>query len=383
MAIPIVYNVRSLGARWTSTVVAVLGIAGTVGVFVAMLSLARGFEATLVASGSARNAIVRRAGATSEMDSVMLEQVRVIEDARSRARRWRPAGQPEVVVIASFPLRGRGVDGNAQVRGVSPKALTVRPTVKIVAGRAFQPGLSELLVGSNVAASYDGLELGTTVRFVVAHAHLALLGAFTILGMGVIDYMVAQVYQRPLNMFQSATVRLTSPDALTSFKDALTSDPRVTVQIDREIDYYAKQSRQLTTLITVLGSIIAIVMGIGAVFGALNTMYSAVSERTREIATLRALGFGSGSVVVSFVVESLCIAFVGGLLGCVVVLPLNGLTTGTINWQTFSHLAFAFRVTPGLLAMGLAFALLMGLIGGVPPAVRAARAQIASALREL
>jgi putative ABC transport system permease protein len=157
----------------------------------------------------------------------------------------------------------------------------------------------------------------------------------------------------------------------------------VTVQIDREIDYYAKQSRQLTTLITVLGSIIAIVMGIGAVFGALNTMYSAVSERTREIATLRALGFGSGSVVVSFVVESLCIAFVGGLLGCVVVLPLNGLTTGTINWQTFSHLAFAFRVTPGLLAMGLAFALLMGLIGGVPPAVRAARAQIASALREL
>jgi putative ABC transport system permease protein len=184
-------------------------------------------------------------------------------------------------------------------------------------------------------------------------------------------------------MFQSATARLTSPDALTGFKDALTSDPRVTVQIDREIEYYAKQSRQLTTLITVLGSIVAVVMGIGAVFGALNTMYSAVSERSREIATLRALGFGSGSVVVSFVLESLCIALVGGLLGCIVVLPLNGLTTGTINWQTFSHLAFAFRVTPDLLAMGIAFALLMGLIGGVPPAVRAARAQIAFALREL
>ena len=184
-------------------------------------------------------------------------------------------------------------------------------------------------------------------------------------------------------MFQSATARLTSPDALTSFKDALTSDPRVTVQIDREIDYYAKQSRQLTTLITVLGSIIAVVMGIGAVFGALNTMYSAVAERSREIATLRALGFGSGSIVISFVVESVCIALVGGLLGCVVVLPLNGLTTGTINWQTFSHLAFAFSVTPGLLAMGLAFALLMGLVGGVPPAVRAARAPIAFALREL
>ena len=389
MTIPIVYNIRSLGARWTSTVVAVLGIAGTVGVFVAMLSLARGFEATLIASGSSRNAIVRRAGATSEMDSsVMLEQVRVVEDAPGVERGdGGPLVSPEVVVIASFPLKGRGVDGNAQVRGVSLKALSVRPTVKIVAGRAFEPGLSELLVGRNVAASYDGLELGRTVRF--GGGTWTVVGVFDSGGSAYdselwCDFSVLrQVYQRPLNMFQSATVRLTSPDALTSFKDALTSDPRVTVQIDREIDYYAKQSRQLTTLITVLGSIIAVVMGIGAVFGALNTMYSAVSERTREIATLRALGFGSGSVVVSFVVEALCIALVGGLLGCVVVLPLNGLTTGTINWQTFSHLAFAFRVTPGLLATGVVFALLMGLVGGVPPAVRAARAQIASALREL
>ena len=389
MAIPLSYNVRSLAARWTSTVVAVLGIAGTVGVFVAMLSLASGFEATLVASGSARNAIVRRAGATSEMDSsVMLEQVRVVEDAPGVERGDSgPLVSPEVVVIASFPLRGRGVEGNAQVRGVSLKALAVRPTVKIVAGRAFQPGLSELLVGRNVAASYEGLELGQTVRF--GGGTWTVVGVFDSGGTAYdselwCDYSVLrQVYQRPLNMFQSATARLTSPAALTGFKDSLTSDPRVTVQIDREIDYYAKQSRQLTTLITVLGSIIAVVMGIGAVFGALNTMYSAVSERTREIATLRAIGFGSGSIVVSFVVEALCIALVGGLVGCAVVLPLNGLTTGTINWQTFSHLAFAFRVTPGLLAMGLAFALLMGLVGGVPPAVRAARAPIAFALREL
>ena len=389
MAIPVVYNVRSLRARWTSTVVAVLGIAGTVGVFVAMLSLARGFEATLTASGSTSNALVRRAGATSEMDSsVMLEQVRVVEDAPGVARGdTGPLVSPEVVVIASFPLKGRGVEGNAQVRGVSLKALAVRPTVKIVAGRAFQPGLSELLVGRNVAASYEGLDLGQTVRF--GGGTWTVVGVFDSGGTAYdselwCDFSVLrQVYQRPLNMFQSATARLTSPEALTAFKDALTSDPRVTVQIDREIDYYAKQSRQLTTLITVLGSIVAVVMGVGAVFGALNTMYSAVSERSREIATLRALGFGSTSVVVSFVVESLCIALVGGLLGCVVVLPLNGLTTGTINWQTFSHLAFAFRVTPDLLAMGLAFALLMGLVGGVPPAVRAARAPIAFALREL
>jgi len=390
VTIPIVYNVRSLGARWTSSVVAVLGIAGTVGVFVAMLSLARGFEATLMASGSERNAIVRRAGATSEMDSsVMLEQVRVVEDAPGVVREGGagPLVSPEVVVIASFPLKGRGTEGNAQVRGVSLKALAVRPTVKIVAGRAFQPGLSELLVGRNVSAAYEGLELGQTVKF--GGGTWTVVGVFDSGGTAYdselwCDYSVLrQVYQRPLNMFQSATARLTSPEALTGFKDALTADPRVTVQIDREIDYYAKQSRQLTTLITVLGSIVAVVMGIGAVFGALNTMYSAVSERSREIATLRALGFGSGSVVTSFVIEALFIALVGGLLGCVVVLPLNGLTTGTINWQTFSHLAFAFRVTPDLLAMGIAFALMMGLIGGVPPAVRAARAPIAFALREL
>ncbi len=195
--------------------------------------------------------------------------------------------------------------------------------------------------------------------------------------------VLKQVYQRPPNLFQSVTVRLTGADALTRFRDALTSDPRLTVQVDREVDYYAKQSRQLTTLITVLGTIVAVVMGIGAVFGALNTMYSAVTERAREIATMRAIGFGAGSVVLSFLIEALCIAFIGGVLGCVVVLPLNGLTTGTMNWQTFSHLAFAFSVTPDLLGGGLAFALLMGLIGGVPPAIRAARARIAVTLREL
>src|SRR5947207_12169727 len=389
MAIPLIYNVRSLRARWTSTVVAVLGIAGTVGVFVAMLSLARGFEATLLASGSTRNAIVRRAGATSEMDSsVTLEQVRVVEDAPGVERG--DAGalvSPEVVVIASFPLKGRGVDGNAQVRGVSPKALTVRPTVKIVAGRAFQPGLSELLVGSNVAASYDGLELGKTVRF--GGGSWTVVGVFDSGGTAYdselwCDFSVLrQVYQRPQHLFQSATARLASPEALTGFKDALTADPRVTVQVDREVDYYAKQSQQLTMLITVLGSIVAVVMGIGAIFGALNTMYSAVTERAREIATMRAIGFGAGSVVVSFVIEAQCIALVGGVLGCLVVLPLNGLTTGTMNWQTFSHLAFAFRITPILMAWGVAFALLMGLVGGVPPALRAARARVAVALREL
>jgi len=390
MTIPLTYNLRSLRARWTSTVVAVLGIAGTVGVFVAMLSLARGFEATLVASGSPRNALVRRAGSTSEMDSGMpVDQIRVVEDAPGIARALRvgPLVSPEVVVVAAFPLKGRDTDANAQVRGVSPKALEVRPSVKLVAGRMFQAGLPELVVGKNVVAAYEGLALGDTVRF----------GGGTWTVVGVLDAggtafdseiwcdaaVLKQVFQRPAGQFQSVTVRLDSPAAFDGFKAALTSDPRLTLQVDREIDYYAKQSQQLTMLITVLGSIVAVVMGIGAVFGALNTMYSAVTERAREIATMRAIGFGAGSVVVSFVIEALCIALVGGVLGCLVVLPLNGLTTGTMNWQTFSHLAFAFRITPALLAWGVVFALLMGVAGGVPPAVRAARARVAVALREL
>jgi putative ABC transport system permease protein len=389
VAIPLTYNVRSLKVRWTSTVVAVLGIAGTVGVFIAMLSLARGFRATLVASGSAHNAIVRRAGSTSEMESVVtLDQVRVVEDAPGIARgNAGPLVSPEVVVVAAFPLKSSGTDTNVQVRGVSPKVLSVRDSVKIVAGRFFQPGLNELVVGSNVTHSYVGFELGNTVRF--GGGTWTVVGVFDAGGTAFDSelwcdaHVLNQVYQRPRNFFQAATVRLASPEAMSGFKDALTADPRVTVQVEREVDYYEKQSRQLTTLIVVLGTIVSLVMGIGAVFGALNTMYSAVAERAREIATMRALGFGIGSVVASFVFEALCIAFVGGLLGCMAVLPLNGLTTGAMNWQTFSHLAFAFRVTPLLLASGLAFALAMGLVGGTPPAIRAARQRIADALREL
>jgi putative ABC transport system permease protein len=192
-----------------------------------------------------------------------------------------------------------------------------------------------------------------------------------------------EVYQRPRNLFQSITVRLSSPAAYDYFKQALTSDPRLNVQVDREIDYYEKQSQQLTTLITVLGTIVGLVMAVGAVFGALNTMYSAVAERAREIATMRALGFGVASVLASVLFEAMCIAVIGGAIGCVGVLPLNGLTTGAMNWQTFSHLAFAFRVTPPLLAGGMIFALAMGLVGGTAPAVRAATAPIVVALREL
>jgi putative ABC transport system permease protein len=389
MAIPIIYNLRSLRARWVSAIVAVLGIAGTVGVFLAMLGLARGFHATLVSSGSPDNVLIRRSGSSSELDgAVPLEQVRVLEDKPAIAREGgQPLVSPEAVVIAPFPLMTTGTDANVQVRGVTPEALKVRKNVRIVQGRFFQPGLAELVIGRNVASTYQGLNLAKTVKF--GGGTWTVVGIFDAGGSAFDSEIwsdvrvLNQTYKRPDDLYQSVTVSLTSPAAFDQLKDSITADPTLTVQVDREIDYYARQSEVLTTLITVLGTLVAIIMGFGAVFGALNTMYSAVSERSREIATMRAIGFGAFSIVVSFLFEALLIAFIGGLLGSIAVLKLNGLTTSTLNMQTFSSVAFAFRITPALLLIGIAFALLMGLIGGVPPAIRAARRPVALALREL
>jgi putative ABC transport system permease protein len=389
MAIPLIYNIRSVRARWTSTIVAVLGIAGTVGVFVAMLSLARGFRATLVSSGSEDNALVLRGGATSEMMSgIQLDMVKIMQDAPGVAHDGsNPLVTSEVVVIAPFPLRATGTDANVQIRGVSANVLQVRKNVKIVQGRMFQPGLSELIVGKNASATYSGLTVGNTVDF--GSGHWQVVGIFDAGGSSFDSEVwcdarvLDDVYKRPTNIFQSATVHLTSAAAFQQFKDSVTSDPRLNVDVSREIDYYAKQSTTMTRLITVLGGLVAFVMAIGAIFGALNTMYSAVSERGREIGTMRALGFGAAAVVFSFLVEALFISFIGGAIGCIAVLPLNGLTTSTMNMQTFSNIAFAFRITPLLLVGGIIFALAMGLLGGFLPAIRAARRPVALALREL
>ena len=389
IAIPIIYNVRSTKARWTSAIVAVLGIAGTVGVFVAMLALAQGFRATLVSSGSPDNAIILRAGANSEMESgVSLANVNILQDEPGVGRQ---NGQPlitsEVVVIAPFPLRSTGTDANVQVRGVSSNVLMVRPNVKIVEGRMFRPGLAELVVGRNAVTSYAGLGVGNKVRF--GGGEWTITGIFDAGGSAFdsevwCDARVLDgVYKRPANVFQSATVRLASPDAFQKFKDAASKDPRLNVDVSREIDYYAKQSQTFTRLITILGGLVAGVMAIGAIFGALNTMYSAVAERTREIAVMRALGFGAAAVVFSFLIEALLISFIRGALGCLAVLPLNGFTTGAMNWQTFSHLAFAFKITPNLMMGGVIFALGMGIVGGSLPAIHAARQPVVLALREL
>jgi putative ABC transport system permease protein len=389
MAIPLVYNVRSVKARWTSTIVAVVGIAGTVGVFVAMLSLARGFKATLVSSGSADNALITRAGATSEMTSgVSIDSVKVIQDAPGIARGADgPLLTPEAVLMAPIPLRSTGTDANVELRGVAPNVFAIRSNVKIIEGRMFRPGLSELIVGKNAKATYSGLTLGSTIG--LGSARWQVVGIFDAGGSAFDSevwgdaHLLNGAYKRPDTFSQSVTVHLASPAALQQLRDTLTADPRLNVDVTREIDYYAKQSTRMTQLITILGGFVAAIMAIGAVFGALNTMYSAVAERGREIATMRALGFNSWNVVLSFLFEALLISFVGGILGCLAVLPLNGLTTSTMNFQTFSNLAFAFKITFDLLWMGVLFALVMGVLGGMPPAIRAASRPVATALREL
>lgn len=259
--------------------------------------------------------------------------------------------------------------------------------MKIAEGRFFETGRYELLVGRGAARSYTGLELGDSVKF----------GGATWKVVGIMDsggsafdsevwadnHILNQVYHYPEDLSRSVTVHLTSPQALQTLKDALTADPRMQVGVTPELEYYGNQSVRLTKMITVLGGMVVIIMGIGAIFGALSTMYSAVAERGREIATMRALGFGGASVVTSFIIESLLISLVGGLIGCLAALPFNGFTASTMNMQTFSHLAFAFKITLPLLGVGIAFALIMGFLGGVFPAARAARRPVAAALRSL
>ena len=389
-SVPISYNFRSIRARWTSSIVAILGIAGTVGVFVAMLSLARGFRATLVASGSPDDALVMRAGSTSEMmGGITLDSVKLVQDKPGVARD--ASGQPlvtqEVVGVIPIPLISTGPDANVEARGVSSNVLEIRKFVKITQGRMFHPGLDELVVGKNASKTYEGLTVGNTVAF--GGGQWKVVGVFDGGGSSFDSEIwcdariLNEVLKRPENIFQSATVHLTSPADFDKFKDSITSDPALNLEVEREVDYYAKQSSAMTQLITVLGGLVAAIMAIGAVFGALNTMYSAVAERGREIATMRALGFSSWNIILSFLFEALLISFIAGIIGCVVVLPLNGMTTQTMNFSTFSNIAFAFKITFNLLVMGVIFALAMGVLGGLLPAVRAALRPVAVSLREL
>ena len=293
----------------------------------------------------------------------------------------------ELFVVVDVPKRSTGTPANVPLRGVEPAAFGVRDEVRIVEGRTFRPGTNEIIVGRSAAAQFAGIDLGSTQRW--GESAWEVVGIFeaggTIAESEIwCDARVLQPAYRRGDSFQSVYARLESADAFDAFKDALTTDPRLDVMVEREEDYYLGQTQAVTAIITGIAGVIAFLMGIGAVFGAINTMYTAVAARTREIATLRALGFSSGPVVISVMAESVALAVVGGLLGGLLAYAgFNGYQTATINWQTFSQVAFAFRVTPALLVQGIVWAVVMGFFGGLFPALRAARLPVATALREL
>jgi putative ABC transport system permease protein len=383
------FGLMSVPQRRGPVAATVIGIAGVVAVLVGVLSIAAGFKQAMTASGAPDTAIVLRSGADSEMVSgLSREQTRLIADAPGVARSVTGAlSSAELFVIINLPKRTTGTDANVPLRGVESAALSVRDNVKITEGRMFEWGKNEILVGSGAAREFAGLDVGSKIK--VGRQEWPVVGIFSANG-GVAESEIwtdAKVLQAAYNRgdsFQSVSTRLTSPGAFQEFKDALTANPQLSVKVARQADYYAENSQTLTRLITTLGYIIAGLMAIGAIFGALNTMYSAVAARTREIATLRALGFGSGAVVVSFLLESLLLALVGGALGAgLAYFAFNNFQTSTMNWQSFSQVTFAFAVTPQLLWQGIVWATLIGLVGGLLPAIRAARLPIAAALREL
>lgn len=383
------FGLLSIPQRRGAVAATVIGIAGVVGVLVGVLSMAVGFKQAMASSGSPDSAIVLRSGADSEMVSGLdHDATRLIADAPGVARTDKgPMASAELFVIINLPKRTTGTDANVPLRGVEEMAVPVRGTIKIIKGRMFEMGRNEVMVGDGAAREFRGLEVGSKIR--VGHDEWPVVGIFTA-GGGLAeseiwtDARVLQAAYKRGDSFQSVYAKLDSAESFNKFKDALTTNPQIQVKVERQSDYYADQSRAVTTLITTLGYLIASLMALGAVFGALNTMYSAVSARTREIATLRALGFGAGAVVVSLMLESLVLAFLGGALGGGLAYAIfNNFHTATMNMQTFSQVTFAFAVTPMLLAQGVIWASVIGLIGGIFPALRAARMPIASALREL
>jgi putative ABC transport system permease protein len=382
-------NLRTVPQRLGSSAVAIVGIAGVVVVLVAVLSIAEGFQAVMQGTGSPDRALIMRSGADSEMTSGLGgPEVDIIKQAPGIVRDGQALqASGELFVIIDLPKRSTGTDANVPMRGIEPVATTVRQEFSIVEGRMFEFGTNEVIAGRGATGQFAGLEVGNEIR--LGQSTWRVVGIFETDGSVAetevwTDARTLQGAYRRGNSFQSVLARLESPEAFTAFRDWLTSNPQLNVQVLRENDYYSAQSRALTRLVRIVGFGIAALMSLGAIFGAILTMYTAVATRAREIATLRALGFNALAVVTSVLAESLALAAVGGLAGGLAAyLAFNGYQTSTINFQTFSQVAFAFRVTGTLLALGLVTALVIGFFGGLLPAWRAARLPVVSALREL
>ncbi|PZO63244.1 MAG: hypothetical protein DI635_08870 [Pseudoxanthomonas suwonensis] len=380
-------GISSLPQRWGASLVIVVGIAGVVGVLVAMLAMGEGFSATLKGTGSDRNAILLRGGAQAETNSVITrDQAVLVQSLPGIARdgEGRPLASPELSQVVTLPSKSDGSDTNVQIRGITAAGWKVRPRVRIVQGRRFEPGKRELTVGSGVVSQFRGVAVGSTLIF--ANQDWKVVGVFRSGDSHDSELWadadtLAATYQR--NAYQSVTVRLEGKGALKTLKAALDEDPRLKLDAETTRQYYNKQASGLKKLIDVLGTVIGAIMAVGAVFGALNSMYAAVAGRAREIATLRALGFRGMPVVVGVMLETMTLALVGGVLGGLLAwLIFNNYSVSTLG-SNFSQVVFAFKVSPVLLWSGLKWALGIGLIGGLLPAVRAARMPVTDALRAI
>ncbi len=382
-------NILNLPQRVATSTVAVVGVAAVVLVFAAVLSMAKGFERTMTLAGATDTAIAIRAGSTSELSSgLSSEQVQIIETTPGILRDGgRPLVSAELYVLVDIKKKSNDLDANVPFRGVGDNAFAVRNNTGLVAGRMFEKGKNELIVGRGAQSEFKGLDLGATIKF--GRTEWQVVGVFSA-GGGVAeseiwtDARVLQNAYRRGNSFQTVRVRLESPESLEALRSTLTDDPRLDVDVYTERDFYASQAEATSNFIRVLGYPITILMSIGAVFGALNSMYSSVSTRGKEIATLRALGFGPGAVLISTIIESTLLAFVGGLIGgAIAFVVFNGFTVSTLSNASFSQVVFDFAVTGDLLVQGIVTALIIGFIGGLLPAIRAARLPVAQALREL
>lgn len=388
MKIPLIYNARSMLQRPLSTAFTALGIGLVVAVFIGMLALANGFRAALTRTGSAHNVLIMRRGADSELASGISRETASILMASPHVgigADGRPQASPELYVL--IPLMRPGYDSNAVanvvVRGVSAAAWQVRSNVRVTTGRKPSSGASEICIGKKLTGRFAHTGVGESLRFAGRDwsvvCHFAAGGSAFESEIWGENEQLMPVFRRPV--FQSVTFRLTDPAAFPEVERALEGDQRLTVDVHREDEFYAAQSQLLGSILRILAYLITTIMAVGAVFGAVNTMYAAVAARAPEIAVLLTLGFRPRSVLASFLAESALIALVGGVIGGLLALPINGIVTSTTNWASFSEIAFSFRVTPGLLLSGLVFAVVMGVVGGFFPARRASKVPVVQAIR--
>ncbi len=386
MAIPFSYSFRNLWTRRLTTVLTASGMGLVVFVFAATLMLAEGLRETLVATGSYDNVIVIRKGADSEVQSgIDRGQASVVETQPEIAvgRDGKQLLAKEIVVLISLPKRGSDKPSNVVIRGIDEQSLALRPQVKLVEGRMPRPGSSGVIAGMSVAKRFKGGGIGETLRFgmrdwTVAGIFDAGKTGYSSEIWGDADQLM-QAFRRPV--YSSVLFKLRDSSEFDRVKDRIEKDPRLTLEAKRETRYYSDQSEMMATFLRIMGITLTVIFSLGAMIGAMITMYSAVANRTAEIGTLRALGFRRRSILVAFLTEAMLLGLVGGAAGLFFASFMQFLTISTVNWQTFSELAFSFTLTGNIMVTCLVFSLLMGLIGGVLPAFRAARMNIVEALR--